>query len=269
MNSEREKRYLELLIQPIRVCAEYKPRLGRGPKAGTTLHDFQKLYRNDPFYSWFGLYSPLMYAAHRAAGGMTSIYRQIGIGCERLIREILKDELELTQDEVEWSYSLTASGQKPRTLSLDARIPLKSLRKPAQKKRIIGWIQQVAADCGINREIIQALQGVVFEVRQGYKSKDSKRQNADIANAATAYSQAYLPCVILLSTQIDADIFARYQAAKWVMLSGLLAGATDRNSTYSFMQNVIGFDFATFFEAHAGTLREEVAKVLDALLRTE
>lgn len=26
----------------------------------------------------------MMYAAHKAAGGMTSVYRQIGIECERL-----------------------------------------------------------------------------------------------------------------------------------------------------------------------------------------
>lgn len=47
------------------------------------------------------------------------------------------------------------------------------------------------------------LKGAVFEVRQGYKSKDAKRQNADIANAAAAYTQAYLPCVVMLSSQID------------------------------------------------------------------
>jgi len=31
------------------------------------------MYRSDPFYNWVGLDNPLMYAAHKAAGGMTSI----------------------------------------------------------------------------------------------------------------------------------------------------------------------------------------------------
>jgi len=36
---------------------------------------------------------------------------------------------------------------------------------------------------GLPNPTRQSLQGGVFEVRQGYKSKDSKRQNADVANA--------------------------------------------------------------------------------------
>ncbi|MCX6277959.1 MAG: hypothetical protein NT004_07665 [Bacteroidetes bacterium] len=76
---------------------------------GVSLSGFLKLYGSDPFYSWIGLDSSLMYAAHKAAGGMTSVR------------------------------------QTPKN-------------------------------------------GVVFEVRQGYKSKDSKRQNADIDNATVAWA---------------------------------------------------------------------------------
>lgn len=66
----------------------------------------------------------------------------------------------------------------------------------------------------------KGLEGAVFEVRQGYKSKDSKRQNADITNAANAYANDYLPVVVLLSTQIDSDIAERYIVAQWVLLRG-------------------------------------------------
>lgn len=73
--------YLELVLQPIKACAHYKPKFGQGVKgAGLTLAQFQELYRGDSFYSWFGLDNPMMYAAHKAAGGMTSVYRQIGAG---------------------------------------------------------------------------------------------------------------------------------------------------------------------------------------------
>ena len=95
----RDEQYTSLLLEPIYVCAHYKPRLGQGRGKGYELEAFRELYQSDPFYSWLGLDSPLMYAAHKAAGGMTSIYRQIGIGCEHLFRQILIDELQLTSDE--------------------------------------------------------------------------------------------------------------------------------------------------------------------------
>lgn len=269
MAVDREQHYVDILVQPIRVCADYKPRLGHGRASGMTLDAFQELYRSDPFYAWFGLDNPLMYAAHKAAGGMTSIYRQIGIGCERLFRQILQDELGLSGEECEWSYTTRAKNKKVRTLSLDARIPLESVRDATRRVAVADWMREVATEIHVSESIIRALRGVVFEVRQGYKSKDSKRQNADIANAATAYSQAYLPCALILSTQFDEDLFIRYRSERWVILTGRLAGASRRESTFHFVREVIGFDLAGFFARHAAALREEVAKVLEALLRVE
>jgi len=268
MDSEREQLYLDILVQPIRVCSEYRPKLGHGRGVGMSLSDFQTLYRADPFYTWFGLDHPLMSAAHKAAGGMTSIYRQIGIGCERLFRQVLQDELGLAPDECAWSYTTKGARRKVRTLSLDGRIPLEAVRDEAKRSRISDWMCQVAEDLKVNHSIIRALRGVVFEVRQGYKSKDSKRQNADIANAATAYSQAYLPCALILSTQID-DISSRYRAERWAILTGRLGDATCRDSTYCFLREVIGYDLAGFLERHATALQQEVARILEALLRAE
>ena len=87
-----EEKYIEMFLDPIRKCKDYKPKFGKSQNAdGVSLDGFLKLYGADPFYAWIGLDSGLMYAAHKAAGGMTSIYRQIGIGCEHLFREILID----------------------------------------------------------------------------------------------------------------------------------------------------------------------------------
>jgi len=240
--------------------------LGQGAQAGLNLSDFQSLYRADPFYAWFGLDNALMYAAHKAAGGMTSIYRQIGIGCEHLFRAVLQDELGLTEAEASWSYSVRVAKGKRRTLSLDGRIPLDAVRDSAARSRVKDWILGVCRDLGVNSRIARSLTGVVFEVRQGYKSKDSKRQNADLANAATAYSQAYLPCVALLSMQMDDDIFTRYKAAKWAMLTGRTQGGTSQDSTYLFMREVVGYDLADFFVRHAPELKAEVNTVLEAML---
>ena len=46
----------------------------------------------------------------------------------------------------------------------------------------------------VDENVFENLAGTIFEVRQGYKSKDSKRQNADIANAVTAYTKGLFPC---------------------------------------------------------------------------
>jgi hypothetical protein len=107
--------------------------------------------------------------------------------------------------------------------------------------------------------------GAVFEVRQGYKSKDSKRQNADIANAVNAYQNFYLPVVLLLSTQIDDGVAERYQMEKWLLLVGTMNGkATD--STYTFCREVIGYNLAGFFERNSMAIKIEIEKVLAAIL---
>ncbi len=132
-----DTRYLDMLLEPIRVCAHYRPKFGQGQSAGLALPEFQALYRADPFYTWFGLDNPLMYAAHKAAGGMTSIYRQVGIGCERMFRAMLQDALGLSPDDVRWSYQVpVGEGGRVRTLSLDACITLGSVKQRAARQRI-------------------------------------------------------------------------------------------------------------------------------------
>lgn len=209
----RDATYLAILISKIRVCATYKPKFGHG-STGYDIADFQTLYGTDPFYAWLGLDSPLMYAAHKAAGGMTSIYRQIGIGCEELFRQMVMDSLSLSKEDVSWSYSIPKGQGKIRTLSLDARISLASIVDSGKRDQVQAWMNEAGEKLNIHRSLRNSLQGVVFEVRQGYKSKDSKRQNADIANAATAYTQGYIPCLAVLSSQIDETIALRYQFEK-------------------------------------------------------
>lgn len=102
-------------------------------------------------------------------------------------------------------------------------------------------------------------------MRQGYKSKDSKRQNADVANAANAYAHQYLPVVVLLSTQIDADVAERYRRARWLLLMGYTSGSA-WDSTYVFTRDIIGYDLAAFFERNATALWAAVAEILRSLL---
>jgi hypothetical protein len=262
-----DQRYLAIVLDPLRVCASYRPKFGRGPGSGLSVSEFQALYRADPFYTWFGLDNPLMYAAHKAAGGMTSIYRQIGIGCERLFKTVLQDVLALPADDVRWSYEVAVDNAgRARTLSLDARIPLASVKDRVAKHRIHRWMATAADRLGVAKRIASSLTGPVFEVRQGYKSKDSKRQNADIANAATAYAKGYLPCAVILSTQIDTDIMMRYKGRGWVILTGTRGRADPQESTYDFTREILGYDLAAFFERNTAAIMHEIDLVLKQLL---
>ena len=267
MSESNDKDYLEILTAYIQVCARYKPKLGRGAKGGYELDEFQRIYRADPFYNWLGLDNPLMYAAHKAAGGMTSIYRQIGIGCEFLFRRILQDQLELNDNDVRWSYTLPpAGGRKARKLHLDARIPVSSIADTARRRRVRSWMRDTARRIDVDSAVAKTLQGIVFEIRQGYKSKDSKRQNADIANAVTAYTKGLLPCAGILSLQIDEDIAQRYRNERWVVLTGLTGNASPHESIYRFCKDVVGYDLAGFFQRNSSTLKKEIEIVLTTLL---
>jgi hypothetical protein len=130
---------------------------------------------------------------------------------------------------------------------LDARIPLAELAE-MRRADITAWLGAAALRLGLERDASVSLKGAVFEVRQGYKSKDSKRQNADVSNAANAYAAQYLPVVALLSSQIDSDVALRYRRARWLLLRGTIDGSAF-DSTYVFLREVVGYDLAGFSRA--------------------
>jgi hypothetical protein len=259
-----EEKYIELFLSPIRKCKDYKPKFGDSQNEdGISLDRFFKLYGEDPFYSWIGLDSELMYAAHKAAGGMTSVYRQIGIGCEHLFREIIIDTtLYGDRHLAEWSYEARTSGGKTKTLSLDGRLELSEIRNLGLKERVQQWIQSYCDFLAV-RQIPQ--NGVVFEVRQGYKSKDSKRQNADIDNATVAWANGYLPVFAIFSSQIDQDIVLRYRNNRCGIMIGSRS-ANPNNSLFAFSKDVLGYDLASFFERNSIRIKSELDIVLKALL---
>lgn len=224
------------------------------------------LYGVDPFYHWMGLDSALMYAAHKAAGGMTSIYRQLGIGAERLFRAVLKDQLGLSPAQVVWSYevveeSTTGGLSRTKVLTLDGRVDFEDVEDTASRARVEAWVQGQADRLGVTIP----LKGAVFEVRQGYKSADSKRQNGDLSNATQALGHGYLPTLVVMSTQINQTVRERYLVNNWAVLLGTVED-DPTNSTFGFSKSVLGYDLAAFFERNTDRLRAEVLSVLTALL---
>ncbi len=266
MEPKQNNKYREILIAPIQECKKYTPKFGHSTSGGFSLADFQGLYGADSFYKWLGLDNPLMYSAHKAAGGITSVYRQIGIGSERLVRAILIDYLELSDTDVTWSYTVSTANGKLRTLSLDGRIILDKVHNLEAKMRVSQWMDAVSEKLELAPSIKSAMTGVVFEVRQGYKSKDSKRQNADISNASNAYTNGYIPCLMVMSAQIDDDIVTRYSQAKWALLRGN-PEENQLNSTYTFFKEVVGFDFKQFMKDNQSYFQSQMHEVLEQLMR--
>jgi hypothetical protein len=260
-----DEKYLALLMTPLKACAQYKPKFGRGGKTGMSYEQFQEVYAADPFYSWIGLDSPLMYAAHKAAGGMTSVYRQLGMGSQWILNQVIQDHLGLTKDEANWSYKVPSTKGKTRTLSLDGRIELDDIKDTAIKARMEQWLGTACIQLQLPKETQDNLKGIVIEARQGYKSKDAKRQNADISNAANAYANLYVPVLVVFSSQIDGVLVQRYTEAQWLLLRGTTNGTT-LDSTYVFCREVVGYDLGAFFERNSPRIKQEIEGILEALL---
>lgn len=271
VGSSRDDQYVEIILSPLRKSADYLPKMG-GP-GEVDLEGFRGLYGADPLYHWMGLDSPLMFSAHKAAGGMTSIYRQLGIGSERLFRQVLRDQLALAADQVKWSYEIlpdsdgddAPKGAKTRVLSLDGRVELEDVDDAVARERIREWIDLQRSRLNISAP----LKGAVFEVRQGYKSADSKRQNADLANAAQALGHGFLPVLTIMSTQINEAVHARYTTGNWSVLMGTVGEADPVRSTYDFVNQVVGYDLAGFFERNTSRLRAGTEDILRALLEAK
>jgi hypothetical protein len=275
-----DERYMELLLSPVRECAKYRPAFGKGKakkkargddedeseesEEGVTVEQFRDLYGADLLYHWVGLDSDLMYAAHKAAGGMTSIYRQLGIGCERLLRGIVMDNLGLTEEQVKWSYEYEKEPGKNATHTLDLRISVDDLCAQDDKDRLVAWLKKCCDLLRLAAERAGELRGVVMEIRQGYKSADSKRQNADLRFGLRSYNDNYLPAIVIVSTQVSQPVARRYRAAQLLVLTGSLGDDTE--STFSFFRDIVGYDLAGFFERNSPKLREEFGAILRGLL---
>jgi hypothetical protein len=261
-----DRLYLKKFLDPIRVCRKYKPKFGLGNRdEGIDLAGFLSIYGADPFYAWIGLDSDLMYAAHKAAGGMTSVYRQIGKGCENLFRQIIIDRTQYEDPKYAlWSYTTQTKNDKTKTLSLDARLELSEIRNIEVRAKVTQWI----ADYSTSLCVPAPSNGIVFEVRQGYKSKDSKRQNADIDNIAVAWANGYLPVFAIFSSQIDADLVLRYRNSR----GGIIIGTTSKDSQislFAFTKEVLGYDLAAFFDRNSEVIKSEVYSTLEILLRAD
>jgi len=265
--NEPDTRLVELFLEPVRKCSTYKPAFGQGDPNGLTIADFQSLYGQDQFYAWIGLDDPLLYAAHKAAGGLTSVYRQVGVGSERLLRAIMMDSLHLSGEQIEWRYNYVKADKKQGVHILDAKILIADLI-PQTKQRFEAWLKSALKQVAPSATRRRQPTGAAFEIRQGYKSADSKRQNADLRFGIRAYQAYLLPVFAILSSQVSDPVIRRYRSDGMLVLTGVPDGDSTI-STFAFFKDVVGYDLASFFERNSGNLKREVRAVIKGLLTPE
>lgn len=257
---------LDVFLTPLRECKKYQPAFGSGRKeTKSSFEAFEDLYSSDPFYYWLGLASEEVYAAHKAAGGLTSVYRQIGTGSERLFRAILAQQLSLSEQQLNWSYEYQMQGTKNKVHTLDARISCADLGK-SKRTRVNAWLAQSLKCISNGRNANTQVGGVAFEVRQGYKSADSKRQNADLRFGINAYQSSLLPAFAVFSNQVSKPVLTRYRADGMLVLTGVMSN-DPTISTFAFFNEVIGFDLAAFFERNQNAMTQEVRSIVGFLLK--
>jgi len=260
-----DARLQEVFLNPIRSCADYRPAFGQAARSGLQVAEFQALYGRDPFYSWLGLDTAVVYSAHKAAGGLTSVYRQIGVGAERLFRAVVGDCFNLSADQLDWGYEYEGGRGKVSTHTLDAKVDRSDLND-APRARFQPWLDSAAATVASNAPEHAPLTGAVFEVRQGYKSADSKRQNADLRFGINAYRSGLLPVFAIFSTQVSSPVLRRYRSDGMLVLTGVV-GQDPTTSTFAFLDQVIGFDLVAFFQRNRDSIRREVNRVAELLLQ--
>jgi hypothetical protein len=265
--NENDQMLIELFLEPVRKCAVYKPAFGQGTSDGLTIADFQSLYGQDPFYAWIGLDDPLLYAAHKAAGGLTSVYRQVGIGSERLLRAIIMKSLGLASDQIDWRYSYPKPDKKQGVHTLDAKINFTDLSLES-KQRFDAWLKSALRHVAPATSRRRKPTGAAFEIRQGYKSADSKRQNADLRFGIRAYQEGLLPVFAILSSQVSDPVVRRYRSDGMLVLTGVPDGDATI-STFAFFKDVIGYDLANFFKRNSPILKLEVTSIIEGLLTPE
>lgn len=265
MPANADSYYIDVLLQPLRLCANYTPKFGGSEENGTSLDSFRELYGEDPFYHLVGLDTDYMYAAHKAAGGITSVYRQLGIGCERLTRSIFSDMFEQEDSCVCWGYELEKENGEKSKLSLDARLETNYAKTPEKKQIISEWLYELSRSVGIPHQRSIELTGSVFEVRQGYKSADSKRQNADLRNAIYAFNQSYLPVMMIFSMQINRTVYKRYTSSQYPVLIGT-DSCDPLKSTFAFFEKIIGYNLLKLLVKNKDVIRKDVEIIISKIV---
>jgi len=175
--------------------------------------------------------------------------------------------LGLSADEMSWSYDYPKGRGKTGTHTLDARIRVADAAEAAQP-RISKWLEDALDYVNLDDSAHAEVHGAAFEVRQGYKSADSKRQNADLRFGINAYRASLLPVFAIFSAQVSEPVVRRYRSDGMLVLTGVTSD-NPTVSTFAFVEQILGYDLLGFFARNRDQVREEIQEIVSTLLTAE
>ena len=210
-------------------------------------HEIQK-FKQDLVFSIFGLDDERFISARVAGGFVQSVTRRLGTLFERYVKEIVKAQLNLSEEDIK--YSARIGGH---IRDLEITIFLNKL-EPKDRARIERIILKEAQNALPTKRYI----GLGFEVRYAYTIGDSKRIQADEDMAIHLKNNDILPIMLVFSTVNLASPLA-HLSRYWIIKTG--------DETFNFLKQLTEFDLKEFLLQYKDEIRKEVGKVLNEVFR--
>lgn len=189
--------------------------------------------------------------AFTALGGrlITSLHRNFGDIIEMSVREIFKVKFDLDGALAQMSLTLK-SVEKRSTRTSDATIPFDALE--AHERSQIQSLHKHLLNA--NHGDANKLKGISYEIRQCYKSNDSKRRTADIDMADLLLANKQLPVMLIFCSSSSPSIITDYRRlSKWIILEG--------NEAFDYVAKLTGFNFKTYLHDKCKLHKKELDKL--------
>jgi len=251
IQSELDQALHSITMDHLGKLAQYVP--GSVKKAGGAVDDLVARYRQDPLFSIFGLDSKEYVAAALGGGTITSIHRKIGDIYEACVREVFRQTLGLSPDQLAYRATIR-SGDREETRTLDVFIELSAVVDAAQRAAISSYGRAELKALASRPRL--TLVGVGMEVRHCYQTGDSKRTQADEAMARHLLVSGILPIMPLFCDQSNPTILRRYRSV-WVVKEGM--------ASYNMVRDLSGYDLYAFMKRNSSDFRKPVIDTLKGL----
>ncbi len=183
-----------------------------------------------------------VFYAQSVLGGRitTSLHRNFGDIIEVSVREIFKHAYSLDDGLARSSFSIQ-SIEKRSTRTTDVSIPFEALTN-AQEKSLRAYHVKL---CGKHTPALLAqhgaCRGLGYEVRQCYKSNDSKRRTADIDMSDLLFQNKIIPMMLIFCSSSSPSIIRDYRRlSKWMIVEG--------DDAFDYVREISGFDFRGYLD---------------------
>ena len=213
-------------------------------------------HKEDPVFSIFGLYDEDYVRVKGASAYIVAIHRKLGDIYERCIREIVKESLGLTDDQVRYSIKVEIAGKLVER-TLDCKILVHDVRDEEAKNRLRKLIAKEVGEDKAN-----LYEGIGLEVRFCYQIGDAKRIQADLQMAHALIRDRILPIMLIFCNLSLRQPLERFkQRTPWRVKEGMQA--------YSFIRELTNFDFYDFLNRiKEKAIQPIMYNILSALKRT-